>query len=91
MNQIQVHIFYSGTVQGVGFRFMVQRYASRLNLNGWVKNLNDGRVEILVEGDRGDVQQLLADVESYFGDYIKHKEEDRQESTQEHSSFRIVY
>lgn len=47
----QVHIFYSGRVQGVGFRFTAEDIALGLGVVGWVKNLSDGRVEILAEGD----------------------------------------
>ena len=47
----QAHVFYSGIVQGVGFRFFVHHTAAALGLSGWVRNLRDGRVEILVEGN----------------------------------------
>jgi acylphosphatase len=39
-----------GHVQGVGYRWFVQRYAQRAGLSGWVRNLSDGRVELLVHG-----------------------------------------
>ena len=41
----------SGVVQGVGFRAFTQRVAESLGLSGWVRNLPDGRVEVLAEGD----------------------------------------
>ena len=44
------HAYYSGSVQGVGFRFAAQRAASNFGLTGWVRNLGDGRVEVLCEG-----------------------------------------
>ncbi len=46
-----LHILVSGRVQGVGFRYFVREQAQRLSLSGWVRNLRDGRVEILVVGD----------------------------------------
>ena len=55
----QSHIFYSGTVQGVGFRYTVQSYASALKLMGWVKNLPDGRVEIDLEGEKKDLEKII--------------------------------
>ena len=70
---IRAHILYSGRVQGVGFRFTVQRTAADLDLRGWVKNLPDGRVEILVEGDREKITQLCQNLEKYFLGYIKDK------------------
>lgn len=69
----QAHIFYSGTVQGVGFRYAVERFASGLKLTGWVKNLPDGRVEILCEGLPEDIEKLVGQVDSRFDGYIKEK------------------
>ena len=51
MSKTRVHIFVSGLVQGVFFRYFTKKTADKLNLKGWVKNLDDGRVEILAEGD----------------------------------------
>lgn len=44
------HIFVSGRVQGVGYRRFAQKHAQNLSLNGWTRNLMDGRVEIEVSG-----------------------------------------
>jgi acylphosphatase len=70
----QAHVIYSGAVQGVGFRFSVQRYAINLGLKGWVRNLHDGRVEILAEGPKEKLEKLCTDIEDYFQRYIKNKE-----------------
>ncbi len=48
---MRLRIFISGRVQGVGFRAYTQRVAQSYGLSGWVRNLPDGRVEALVEGD----------------------------------------
>ena len=45
------HLFFSGRVQGVGFRFFVQERASVEGVHGFVRNVPDGRVEVLLEGD----------------------------------------
>lgn len=50
----------SGRVQGVGFRYFVEARATGEGVHGWVKNLADGRVEVLVEGDRESVDRLEA-------------------------------
>ena len=47
-----------GRVQGVFFRASTRDEAVRLNLNGWVRNLPDGRVEVVAEGDRPSLRQL---------------------------------
>ncbi|MEO4047858.1 acylphosphatase [Pseudomonas sp. CAU 1711] len=58
--QICLHGFVSGKVQGVSFRQCTQGEAERLDLNGWVRNLVDGRVEVLVEGEELAVRELEA-------------------------------
>jgi acylphosphatase len=50
----------SGRVQGVGFRYFVEARASGEGVNGWVRNLADGRVEVHVEGDREAVDRVAA-------------------------------
>ena len=52
----------SGTVQGVGFRFFAQRAAARHQVRGYVRNLEDGRVEALAEGDAGAVEEFKHDL-----------------------------
>ncbi|MFH1459221.1 MAG: acylphosphatase [Candidatus Omnitrophota bacterium] len=67
----QVHIFYSGMVQGVGFRYRTQSIAQKLGLSGWVKNLSDGRVEVLAEGDLKTLQEFIGMIDLSLGDYIR--------------------
>ena len=57
MNAIRVTI--SGNVQGVGFRDFTRRTAQSLGVRGWVRNRGDGAVEVLVEGEDGQLDQLL--------------------------------
>jgi acylphosphatase len=53
-------LIVTGHVQGVCFRWYTQRTAARLGLRGWVRNLPDGGVEIVAEGDLADLHQLVA-------------------------------
>lgn len=55
----RVHIFVSGRVQGVFYRSNTQRKALELGLKGWVRNLRDGRVEIVAEGDEEQLGRLI--------------------------------
>jgi acylphosphatase len=54
------HLLISGRVQGVGFRYSMQREATRLGVRGWVRNRRDGSVEALVQGSDGAVAALTA-------------------------------
>ena len=56
---IRAHLFVSGTVQGVGYRFATLNVAKRLNLAGWVRNLPDGRVEAVFEGKQTTVEEAV--------------------------------
>ncbi|MBD3205122.1 acylphosphatase [Candidatus Bathyarchaeota archaeon] len=56
---IRAHIYISGRVQGVGFRASTRRKANQLNVKGWVRNLRDGRVEVLAEGKEEDIDNLI--------------------------------
>ena len=58
-NEVRKHIYFSGRVQGVGFRYRSYYIAQSLGLTGWVKNLWDGRVEMEVQGQPLDIQELL--------------------------------
>ncbi|MGH9860441.1 MAG: acylphosphatase [Candidatus Acidiferrales bacterium] len=54
--------FVSGMVQGVGYRFVVQRVAARLGVAGYVKNLRDGRVEVYAIGPPAPLRSLRAEL-----------------------------
>ena len=60
MAKKRIHIIVSGRVQGVFYRLSTKRKAKILNLTGWVKNLSDGTVEIIVEGEEDNLRKLLA-------------------------------
>lgn len=62
----QARIFFSGIVQGVGFRYTAQRYAADAGLKGWVKNLADGRVEACVQGSRGEIEDLCGKLKLHY-------------------------
>lgn len=59
MNQSAMKVFVKGIVQGVGFRYHAQQEALSLNLAGYVKNLDDGRVEVWAEGETARLQHLI--------------------------------
>ena len=57
------HVFYSGRVQGVGFRYACRQIAMGFNVTGWVKNLDDGRVELWIQGGEEEVGEFLKAVD----------------------------
>ncbi len=57
---MRLHAFVEGDVQGVGFRYSAQRHAESIGVTGWVRNLSDGRVEVLAEGERAQLEDMLA-------------------------------
>ena len=54
----RLHAIVRGDVQGVGFRYFVQRKAQQLGLHGWVRNNDDGTVELVAEGTRRQLEEL---------------------------------
>jgi acylphosphatase len=56
MNRCRMQIFYSGLVQGVGFRYTAKTVAAGFEVVGTVRNLPDGRVELTAEGERGELE-----------------------------------
>jgi len=57
--KLRIHAFVSGIVQGVFFRSETRRIAKNLAIKGWVKNLPDGRVEVVAEGEKDDIENLI--------------------------------
>lgn len=56
---VRLYIRVSGRVQEVGFRWFTSMTAARLNLTGWVRNREDGDVEMEVQGDEGPVEEFV--------------------------------
>ena len=65
-------IIYSGNVQGVGFRYRTARLARGYNVSGYVRNLADGSVELVAQGDDDEVNRFLAELDEEMGHYIHH-------------------
>ena len=63
-------IYYSGRVQGVGFRYSAVRAAGGYEVTGFVRNLPDGRVEVVVEGKCEQIGAFLGDLTDVMGGYI---------------------
>ena len=92
MSYKRIHVFYSGHVQGVGFRFTVRSIASESGLVGWVRNLRDGRVEVVCEGEEKKLKAFLDNIKDEFlGRYIVDTDVIWEEPTHEFDSFGIRF
>jgi acylphosphatase len=87
----RIHVIYSGRVQGIGFRFTAERIALSLGITGWVKNLFNGKVEIVAEADEKKIDKFLEEINSSFSNYIQNQDLDWQEATGEFKNFGIKF
>ena len=86
-----MHVLYSGHVQGVGFRYTVKSVAAGFELTGAVRNLPDGRVEMLAEGLREELESFLQAVrESGLDHFIKKEDVNWSEAKNEYRGFEIT-
>jgi acylphosphatase len=83
-------VHYSGRVQGVGFRATVASLARRWPVTGWVRNLADGRVQMLVEGAENDVEAFLKMVRDQWQRCIENEQVEAQDATGKYRGFDIV-
>jgi len=89
--KIRTHVYYSGQVQGVGFRFTVVRLARDQAATGFVRNLRDGRVELVAEGEESEVERLLDGVDRIMAGHIHNRLREDGEPTGEFSGFEVEF
>jgi acylphosphatase len=86
-----MHIFYTGHVQGVGFRYTVKTVATGYEITGSVRNLPDGRVELLAEGSKEELEGFRQGIcESGLGHIIQKEDVDWGEASNQFRGFEIV-
>jgi acylphosphatase len=86
-----MQIFYSGKVQGVGFRYTVKTVATGFDLAGIVRNLPDGRVEMLAEGAKDELEAFREAIrDSGLGYFIQKEEASWGDAQNEFRGFEIV-
>ena len=86
-----VHLFFSGAVQGVGFRFTARILARKHKINGWVKNLADGRVELVANGANKNIGEFLNDLREQFKGYILNQDIEEILSKENYRDFQILF
>jgi len=87
----RIHIIYTGRVQGVGFRYTALDTANKYKIKGWVKNLPDGGVEVVGEGEEAALSKFSTQLNSTMSTYIREKSEYFEPATGEFSRFEITY
>lgn len=85
----QREVFFSGMVQGVGFRYTTQRIAGRYRVTGFVENLSDGRVHLVVEGEPDEIDRFIDEIYQHMGGYIRSAEVKKGPATQKFQRFFI--
>ena len=92
MPRRRVHVFYEGRVQGVGFRLTAEEMAQRFSIVGWVKNLRDGRVELVAESTESRLTTFLEAIRSGpMKNFIQHTDVSWSSATDTFDEFEIRY
>jgi len=84
-------VYYAGHVQGVGFRYTAASIARGYDVAGFVRNLPDGRVELVVEGAAHEVDAFLREVRDRFFNQIRDERSDVRPATGEFTGFEILH
>lgn len=82
-------VFFTGHVQGVGFRYQTLQVAKGFEVSGFVRNLPDGRVELEAEGETGEVAEFVAAVQEQLEGYIRKTERHAARRARQFSGFAI--
>ncbi|MHC4660334.1 MAG: acylphosphatase [Planctomycetota bacterium] len=91
MNRKRIRAFFSGMVQGVGFRWTTRSIASNYKIRGFVKNLADGRVELLAEGESGEISAFMENLKSKMSRYISDIETQNEQPGEMKDGFDIEF
>ena len=92
MTSRRLHVFWSGRVQGVGFRYTAEGAALKLGLTGWVRNCPDGRVEAVAEGAERKLKLFLEEIAAGpMRPYIQGTQASWEKSSEEFKDFQIRF
>ena len=84
-------VFYSGRVQGVGFRYTARQIAQAHAVTGFVRNLPNGRVELVAEGSPAELDGLLKEIAAAMTGYVSDTEIEKGPATAKYSSFEVAF
>lgn len=89
IGHLRKSVIYRGHVQGVGFRYTTKSIAKRYDVNGFVRNLSDGQVELVIEGEKHELSAFLDDVRERMIRFIRDERVDTQSASGEFAGFEI--
>jgi acylphosphatase len=87
----RIRVIYSGNVQGVGFRATARSLAKTLPVKGYVKNLQDGCVELVAEGEPPDLDALIERIRSRMSEHIRNVAVEREASKGDFKDFSVRF
>jgi len=91
MERSRLRVYYTGRVQGVGFRYTCRSVAMGFDVTGTVRNLSDGRVELIAEGERVELEEFQQAIrDEGLARLIRNEETDWSEATAEFRGFEII-
>lgn len=88
--KVRKHIYFSGMVQGVGFRYRAHYIAESLGITGWVRNLWDDRVEMEAQGDEGAIYKMIDRLNEARFIHITNLETEERPVDESERSFRVI-
>jgi acylphosphatase len=84
-------MYFSGLVQGVGFRWTVEHLSRKFRVTGYVRNLRDGRVEVVAEGEADELHRFRRAIEDAMQGHIDRVQTEDSAATGEFPAFRIAF
>jgi acylphosphatase len=84
-------VFFTGRVQGVGFRASTEHIAAGFAVTGYVRNLADGRVELVAEGTEAELRGLVNEIQARLGQYIRNQTQASDVASGEWDEFSVRY
>ena len=87
----RIHVLYAGEVQGVGFRFAAVRIAEKFDVTGFVKNMNNGNVEVMAEGKKRSLEGFLEELQEEMYACVRDTNVSWHKATGEFSEFQIRF
>ena len=90
VERIRIEVWFSGHVQGVGFRYTCRQIATEFEVSGTVKNLLDGRVHLVIEAEPEEAEAFKAEIADQMRSYVREVETSEPSETEGLQGFNIV-